>query len=445
MLAPINYSSIESALDSPTGWGELAAVTACFAIGWLLERRVWWKSASGVRGIRVGVGSVTRMVFPVTTLVLLVIARAIFQRWSVPPFFTSIALPLTVALAFIRLLVYGMRELFGAPAWLPASERAVAFTIWGLVLLYFTGVLGELANELSAMYLPIGARQVSVYDIVRGMLAVLVTLAVTLWLSSLIERRLLRAPNLDTSLRTVLGKFLRALLLVMGILFALQAVGIDLTLLSVFGGALGVGIGLGLQKMASNYIAGFTILLDRSIRLGDMISVDNRTGIVSKVTSRYVVVRSLDGIEAIVPNETLVTTTVLNYAYSTREVRLGLPVQITYDSDVEMALKLMADVARTEPRVLQVPNGPEGFVVRFADNGIDLELGLWINDPENGQLNLKSALNRGIWKKFREHGIKISSPQREFRLIAAGSAANSPSTPPAATIAGATASGSESR
>jgi small-conductance mechanosensitive channel len=127
------------------------------------------------------------------------------------------------------------------------------------------------------------------------MLAVLVTLAVTLWLSGLIEQRLLRAPNLDVSLRTVLGKFLRALLLIIGVLFALQAVGIDLTLLSVFGGALGVGIGLGLQKLASNYIAGFTILLDRSIRLGDLISVDNRTGIVSKVTSRYVVVAQPDG------------------------------------------------------------------------------------------------------------------------------------------------------
>jgi small-conductance mechanosensitive channel len=209
--------------------------------------------------------------------------------------------------------------------------------------------------------------------------------------------------------------------LIVGVLFALQAVGIDLTLLSVFGGALGIGIGLGLQKLASNYIAGFTILLDRSIRLGDMISVDNRLGIVSKATARYVVVRSLDGIEAIVPNETLVHHYRAQLRILDQGSALGLPVQITYDSDVEMALKLMADVARTEPRVLQVPNGPEGFVVRFADNGIDLELGLWINDPENGQLNLKSALNRGIWKKFREHGIKISSPQREFRLIAAPS------------------------
>ncbi len=203
----------------------------------------------------------------------------------------------------------------------------------------------------------------------------------------------------------------------MGVLIALQAVGIDLTLLTVFGGALGVGIGLGLQKLASNYIAGFTILLDRSIRLGDMITVDNRFGVVAKVTSRYVVVRGLDGIEAIVPNETLVTTTVLNHSYSNREIRVAVTVQVGYDSDVELALKLIEDTARAQPRVLGTPNEPMAFLVRFADSGIDLELGVWINDPENGQLNLKSALNQAILRAFRAHGIGIPYPRREVRIV----------------------------
>ena len=207
------------------------------------------------------------------------------------------------------------------------------------------------------------------------------------------------------------------MLLVLGVLFALQAVGIDLTLLSVFGGALGVGIGLGLQKLASNYIAGFTILLDRSIRLGDMITVDNRFGVVTKVTARYVVVRSLDGIEAIVPNETLVTTTVLNHSYSSRDVRIGVPVQVGYGSDLELALQLMAEAAHGEARVLKAPDPPAAFVVRFADSGIDLELGFWIDDPENGQGNLRSAINRAIWRAFRANGISIPFPQREVRII----------------------------
>ena len=267
------------------------------------------------------------------------------------------------------------------------------------------------------MEIPLGTRHISVYEILKGAVVVVLTLAVTLWLSGLVEQRLQRAPNLDTNLRAVLAKFVRALLLALGVLIALQAVGIDLTLLTVFGGALGVGIGLGLQKLASNYIAGFTILLDRSIRLGDMVTVDNRHGVVTKVTSRYVVVRSLDGIDAIVPNETMVTTTVLNHSYSSKDVRLGVPVQVSYDSDVDRALQLMTEAAQREPRVLQAPNPPAAFVVRFAESGIDLELGVWICDPENGQLNLRSALNQSIWRSFKANGIRIPFPQREMRIL----------------------------
>jgi small-conductance mechanosensitive channel len=218
----------------------------------------------------------------------------------------------------------------------------------------------------------------------------------------------------------VLAKLFRAVLLLVGILVALSMVGIDLTVLSVFGGALGVGIGLGLQKLASNYIAGFTILLDRSVRIGDMITVDNRFGIVSKATARYVVLRSLDGVEAIVPNETMVTTTVLNHSYTSRDIRLGVPVQISYDSDLDLAMQLMTEAALSEPRVLRQPNPPAVLILRFAESGIELELAVWIKDPENGQNNLRSALYLRIWRSFRARGIRIPYPQREIRLIAAG-------------------------
>ena len=315
------------------------------------------------------------------------------RRWQ-PPFFISIALPLTAALALIRLVVYALRGLFGTPAWLPVSERVVSFAIWVPVLLYFSGIMPGLRGELDALEIPLGSKHVSVFEILKGAVVVVVTIAGTLWLSGVFEQRLMRAPNLDSNVRAVLAKAIRALLLILGLLFALQAVGIDLTLLTVFGGALGVGIGLGLQKLASNYISGFTILLDRSIRLGDMITVDNRQGVVTAVTSRYVVVRSLDGVEAIVPNDTLVTTTVLNHSYTSKDVRIGIPVQVSYDSDVDLALKLMEEIAAKEPRVLKAPNPPAAFIVRFADSGIDLELGVWISDPEMGQLNVKSAINR---------------------------------------------------
>ena len=421
MLAPIDFTRIETALAEPFGWIELALVAACFLAGWLLDRRVRPKSASEAELVRFGWGGVTRLLLPLSTLVLLFVTTTVFRHWHAP-FFLEIAIPLVVALAVIRLLVYALHVLFGTPAWLPASERAIGFTVWALVLLYFVGVLQGVGAEMERLEVPIGSKRLSVLDLATGALVIILTIAGALWLSGLIEQRLQRAVNLDSSVRVVLGKLLRAVMLLIGVLIALQAVGIDLTLLTVFGGALGVGIGLGLQKLASNYIAGFTILLDRSIRLGDMITVDNRTGIVAEVTSRYVVVRGLDGVEAVVPNETLVTTTVLNHSYTSKEIRIAVNVQISYDCDVDQALKLMEAAARAEPRVLQAPNPPQAFLVRFADSGIDLELGVWINDPENGQLNLKSALNQTIWRSFQTHGIRIPFPQREVRIIAAPAA-----------------------
>ena len=415
MLAPIDLSRLESALASAKGWIELAIIAACLVIGWAVDRRFRIRTDSRPDVLRMGLGGVNRLMFPLVTLALVFVAYFLTRRlW--PPFFLSIALPMLVALAAIRMAVYAMRGVFGGSAWLKSSERAIAFTIWGFVILYFIGVLPEIGAELDSIDVPLGKRHLSLLTIAKAAGVVLVTLAITLWISGLLEQRLMKSA-LDDNLRVVLAKFVRAIMIAVGVLIALEAVGFDLTLLSVFGGALGVGIGLGLQKLAANYIAGFTILLDRSIRMGDMITVDNRFGIVSRVTSRYVVIRSLDGIEAIVPNETLVTTTVLNHSYSNKEIRIAVGIQIGYDSDVERALTLMTEIANREPRVLKAPNPPSAFLVGFGDNGINLELGIWINDPENGQLNLKSALNLAILHAFNEHGIRIPFPQRELRLL----------------------------
>jgi small-conductance mechanosensitive channel len=242
--------------------------------------------------------------------------------------------------------------------------------------------------------------------------------------------------DLDLSQKALASKFVKAVLVVIGVLVALQSIGLDLTVLSVFGGALGVGIGLGLQKLASNYIAGFVILLDRSIRLGDLVTVGDRYGTVTKVTSRYVVVRSLDSVEAIVPNETMVTTTVLNHSLSAREARVATQIQVAYGTDLDKALGLLVQVARAHPRVeTSADRAPAAFVLRFADSGIDLELGVWILDPESGQLGLKSDLNLAIWKAFQAHGISVPFPQREVRILGAPVAA--PGGVPAGTVGGA--------
>ncbi|HEX3631154.1 MAG TPA: mechanosensitive ion channel domain-containing protein [Casimicrobiaceae bacterium] len=415
MLTPLDLERIQVSLRAPNGWIELGTIALCFAIAWAIDRRVHLTSERESRVARLGAGSLNRLIFPLAALALLYLARAVFRHWQVPAFF-PIAFPLVVALALIRLLIYALRNVLGVQA-ASASERTLSFAIWGALLLYYVGVLPEIGAALDDTRIPIGKTEISVLDLGRDAIVVIVVVVLSLWASSLIEQRLMRGTHLDQNLRVVLAKVFRALLLLIGVLVALSFVGVDLTVLSVFGGAVGVGIGLGLQKLASNYIAGFTILLDRSIRLGDMITVDNRTGTVSVVSSRYVVVRGLDGVEAIVPNETLVTTTVLNHSYTSKDVKLGIPVQISYDSDLELAMRLMTELAVKERRVLQGPLAPVVNVLQFANNGIDLELAVWINDPEKGQGNLKTALNIAIWKTFRDNGIRIPFPQREVRII----------------------------
>jgi small-conductance mechanosensitive channel len=249
---------------------------------------------------------------------------------------------------------------------------------------------------------------------------VLLALALTLWLSGLVERRLMKS-ELDLSQRALASKFVRATLLVVGMLIAFQAIGFDLTLLSVFGGALGVGIGLGLQKLASNYIAGFVILMERSTRLGDRVTVDNRVGVVTEVTSRYVVVMLPDGVRAIVPNETMVTTTVLNHSMLGREARIAITVQVANDSEVDRALTIMADVAGSDPRV-QTEGGkaPSAMVLRFTGTGIELELAVSNREPDVNQALLRSDLSLAVWKAFRDAGIALASPQREVRIVGGG-------------------------
>ena len=429
MPRPVDFSLLQEVLSHETGWIELAVVLLCFAVAWAVDRRVRLRAGAESPIAQIGAGSVNRLVFALTALALLLLARAVLQHWQ-KPFFLDIAIPLAVALALIRLLVYGLHGIVGTGRELPVSELAVSFTIVGALLLYYVGVLQQIGTALGEARIPLGKSELSILDLGGDALVLVLALAISLWLAGLVEQRLLRVPAADANVRVVLGKIVRAVLLFLGVLIALSVVGIDMTVLSVFGGALGVGIGLGLQKLASNYIAGFTILLDRSVRLGDMVTVDNRHGVVTKVTARYVVVHSLDGIEAIVPNETLVTTTVLNHSYSTPETRLAVSALISHDSDLDAALRLMEQVALEQPRVLRAPNAPAAFAARLAEGGVELELGVWINDPQNGQLNLRSALNRGIWSAFRAHGIRLATPQREIRVLD-GAVVDKASEPPA--------------
>ena len=424
MFRPVDIAQIQAALASGAGWIELVIVIACIAVAWLIDHHVRaQRAARGDTAMATATPAdrVSHVLFPLVVLLLLFVARIVHVRYATP-LFLDIALPLALAVAATRVLIYALRRMFPQQRWLPGWERGVVLVVLAVLVLHYVGVLPQMLAELDTIAVPIGKSHITLLAIGRGVLVVLVTLVVTLWISGLIEQRLLTSDTVEGNLRVVLAKSVRAVLLLVAILLSLQAVGIDLTVLSVFGGALGVGIGLGLQKLASNYIAGFTILLDRSIRIGDIVTVDNRYGTIARVTSRYVVVRGMDGVESIVPNETLVTTTVLNHTYTTKDIRIAITVRVSYDSDVEKALDIMRQIAASEPRVLRTPP-PGAFVARLGETAIELELGVWINDPEAGSLDLRSSLNRKVLQAFRTHSIAIASP--DYHLAAAQSVAAS--------------------
>jgi len=274
-----------------------------------------------------------------------------------------------------------------------------------------------LLAEMDDLKWKIGGSTISLRTMIEGALTAGAVLIVALWISSAIEARLLRsAVGSQLSLRKAISNATRALLMFVGFMMAMTAVGIDLTALSVLGGAIGVGIGFGLQKLAANYVSGFVILAERSMRIGDNVRVDNFEGRITDITARYTLIRSAAGRESIVPNEILITNRVENLSLADPRVWLSTVVSVAYDSDVDLVRQLLIDAAAAQPRVLKDP-GPSAALSAFGADGLEFTVGFWIADPENGQLNIRSEINLAILKSLREHRIEIPYPQRVVHMI----------------------------
>jgi small-conductance mechanosensitive channel len=331
---------------------------------------------------------------------------------------TLISLVLFVLGAYLVLrgVFFVLRRSFRGAAWLLGFERGFTLFVVLVVGLHLSGWLPDLIAWLESVRFGVGKQQLDLWQILRGLATVLATVLLALWLGGLLESRLLAAQALDSSLRVVLARLARALFLVVAVLIALPAVGIDLTMLSVFGGAFGVGLGFGLQKIAANYVSGFIILLDRSIRLGDQISVGQDRGQVTQITTRYTVLKGSNGVESIVPNEVLVSSVVQNESYSDTRVRHAVSVQVGYDCDLDAARALLLTAAASEPRVLAEP-APQAFVMSFADSGIVLELAYWLGDPAGSVQTVRSTINLAIWRAFKAAGMVMPYPQREVRIL----------------------------
>lgn len=412
---------LEYGLLRPEMLAQAALIALSLAIAWLLERALKRRDAAAhpERRERLGQEGFVRIFFPLAATMLVWLSGQALAQWFGQTLkLIKIANILLLAMVNIRLLVFLVRRVFEGAEWVRRSERVLAAVIWIAYALHVVGILPELWQLLDEISFRVGKGHISVLDILRALVSVAATVLAALWIGREIERRLMVADVMDVSLRVMAIKVVRTLLVVLAVLIALPLVGIDLTVLSVFGGALGVGLGFGLQKIASNYVSGFIILMDRSVKIGDVVQIDNRSGMITQLTSRYIVLKGGDGTEALIPNEALITSTVVNQSYNDRLVRIALPIQVAYGSSLDRVQELLLEAARSEPRVVADP-APVAFLKGFGDNGIDFELGVWIQDPENGQLPVRSAINLKLWQLFQQHDIEIPYPQREVRVTRA--------------------------
>jgi small-conductance mechanosensitive channel len=401
----------------PTVGAELAALAACVILAWgltaVMRRALGMKDekSSVLFGHRLFDG----VMFPLLLLTLAYIARTLLSQ-QLPLAVFRVAIPVLVSLVAIRVGVKVLQVAFPLATWIKPLERTISWVAWGAMVLWVSGLLPVVLNELDQITWKIGGSVLSLRTLIEGALTASAVLILSLWVSAAIESRLLRsAVGGDLSLRKAVSNAMRALLMFLGLIIALTTVGIDLTALSVLGGAIGVGIGFGLQKLAANYVSGFVILAERSMRIGDNVKVDNFEGRISDIKARYTLIRSTTGRESIVPNEILITNRVENLSLADARVWQSTVVSVAYDSDVDLVRRLLTDAALAQPRVMRDP-APSAALSAFGADGLEFTLGYWIADPENGQLNLRSDINMAILKSLRGNGIEIPYPQRIVHL-----------------------------
>jgi small-conductance mechanosensitive channel len=406
-------------LQQPDFWWQVGIVALVSAAAWLAVR-----AASGFFGSRAaGSGSASQMAVSLARRALFaallglgaIAAAGMLSRLGLPHGIARTIGLLSLALAVMRLLVGVVKRVIHPGPLLAASEHLITWTAWTLVAVYLLGWADDIATALDGVHLPIGKRGFSLLTLLKAALTLFVFLIAGAWLSSVASRRLMASTRLSIGLRVGIAKFVRLFVVLTAGLIGLSAVGIDLAALAVFGGALGIGLGFGLQRIAANFISGFILVGDRSIRQGDVITIGDRFGVVKELRARYMVVRDRDGVDTLIPNENVISAEVVNWSYSDRAVRLKLPVQISYKDNPRTALALLLKAAEGHARVLREPP-PASRVIKFDDNGIALELRFWIQDPEDGVNNVRSDLHLAIWDRFEEAGITIPYPQRDIHL-----------------------------
>lgn len=398
---------------------QLLTLAVCAALAWWFSRlliRKFSAPADGSQAIQlplhIPIDSFHRVLAPLMAVVLIALAVPLTGRWQSVGLLRTV-LPLMLAFLLIRIVFFMLRKAFVKEGRignaLQTFEQSFAVIVWAGLALYLTGLWPELMLLLEETTLPIGRHRESLLVIIQALISVGVTVMIALWASAVLEQRLMKFDALHSSLRVVMARAGRALFLLVAVLISLSLVGIDLTVLSVFGGALGVGLGLGLQKLVSSYVSGVVILLERSLALGDIISVDKFRGEVVQINARCTILRGSDGSEAVIPNEMMVSSPVQNFSLSDKQVRLSSVLLVDYGTNIdEFAAQVRQALSGIE-RVLSDP-GPEVLVKRLAQEGIELEVAFWIADPEKGSASVLSEANSCVLSKIRALQIRIPTP-----------------------------------
>jgi small-conductance mechanosensitive channel len=396
---------------------ELGVLLLCLGLAWAVLRLVR-PAATARTGILFGNRIVDGVLFPMLALLLALAARWLLVQLQWPVALFRVVVPVLLSLALIRLAVRVLRAAFPASGVVRLLERTISWGVWLAMVLWLTGLLPLMLAEMEAVSWKIGGAPVTLRDLIEGALTAAAVMVGMLWLSAVIESRLMAAAGVHLSVRKIAANATRAGLLLVGLLVALSAAGIPLGALGVLGGAVGVGIGLGLQKLAANYVSGFVILAERSLRIGDVVRVDNFEGRVTDITTRYTVLRANSGREAIVPNEMLITQRVENCSLADPEVALNSTVQVAYGTDLDALVPQLVAAMATVPRVVDKP-APSVQLSAFATDGLELTLVFWVADIENGQGNVRSEVNLAVLRSLNAAGVEIPYPQRVVRQLPA--------------------------
>jgi small-conductance mechanosensitive channel len=405
---------------------QVALVVVAFALG-LWAARVFCREVQPSAKWKFGAGGFERVLFPICVYVLVLAGRLILQPFQ-PVLLITAVQNLLVAWIVIRLAAFMLGHVLPEGSFLRASLRVVAWLAWIAVALHIVGLLGDVIGVLDDVDFSVGKVRISLWLVMQGVGALALTLAVAAWISRITETRVMAAKHVEMSTRVVIAKVVRVATLFIAVLVALPIVGIDITALSIFSGALGVGLGFGLQKIASNYVSGFIVLLDHSVRIGDLITIDNRRGVVQEIASRYTVIKATDGTESIIPNEKLITESVNHHTFTDPKVAVVIPVQVAYECDMDQALATLLECARARKLVLEDP-APVSRLKSFRDDGVELELVCWIGDVVAGDADVKSGIMRDILRRFAERRIDIPYPRRDVRFLTTAETEKIPSAP----------------